>query len=124
MGGVIDEMLSTIVFALFFIAWTQTPLSASQAIVVVPLIMGINGIFILTYAFLVRQSFPLALLASLFVWSCFSFALVLIHFNNFGLSLLGFLGLLLVSYIVMEYVLRVKSLAGRNTRLSFSNVLM
>ena len=123
-GGVIAGMPSTIVIALFFIGWTQTPVAASQATVVVPLIMGINGIFILTYAFLVRQSFPLALLASLFVWSCFSFALVLIHFNNFGLSLLGFLGLLLVSYIVMEYVLRVKSLAGRNTPLSFSNVLM
>jgi len=123
-GGVIAGMPSTIVIALFFIGWTQTPVAASQATVVVPLIMGIDGIFILTYASLVRRSFPLALISSLFVWLCFSFALVLIHFNNFGLSLIGFLGLLLFSYVVMEYVLRVKSLAGRNTPLSFSNVLL
>jgi hypothetical protein len=123
-GGVIAGMPSSIVIALFFIGWTQTPVAASQATVVVPLIMGIDGLFILTYAALVRQSFPLALLSSLFVWLCFSFVLVLIHFNNFGLSLIGFLGLLLVSYGVMEYVLHVKSLAGRNTPLSFFNVLM
>src|SRR5256886_9498723 len=123
-GGVIAGMPSTIVIALFFIGWTQTPVAASQATVIVPLIMGIDAIFIITYASLVRRSFPLALLSSLFVWVCFSFALVLIHFNNFSLSLIGFLGLLLFSYVVMEYVLRVKSLAGRNTPLSFSNVLM
>ncbi len=86
--------------------------------------MGFDGLFIITYAALVRQSFPLALLASLFVWLCFSFALVLIHFNNFGLSLIGFLALLLLSYIVVEYVLHIKSLAGRNTALSFSNILV
>jgi hypothetical protein len=123
-GGVIAGMPSTIVIALFFIGWTQTPVAASQATVIVPLIMGINALFIITYVSLVRRSFPLALLASLFVWLCLSFALVLIHFNNFSLSLIGFLGLLLVSYVVMEYVLRVKSLAGRNTPFSFSNVLM
>ncbi len=123
-GGVIAGMPSSIVIALFFIGWTQTPATASEATVVVPLIMGIDGLFIITYAFIVRQSFPLALLASLFVWLCFSFALVLIHFDNFGLSLIGFLVLLLVSYVVMEYVLRVKSLAGRKTPLSFSNILI
>jgi uncharacterized membrane protein (GlpM family) len=112
-GGVIAGMPSSIVIALFFIGWTQTPLAASQATVVVPLIMGIDGLFILAYAFIVRQSFPLALLPSLLVWVCLSFALVLLHFDNFGLSLIGFLGLLLFSYVVMEYVLRIKSLAGR-----------
>ncbi len=123
-GGVIAGMPSTIVITLFFIGWTQTPVVAAQATVVVPLIMGIDGLFIVTYVSLVRQSFPLALLSSLFVWLCFSFVLVLIHFNNFGLSLIGFLGLLLVSYGIMEYALHVKSLAGRNTSFSFFNVLM
>ena len=123
-GGVIAGMPSSIVIALFFIGWTQTPEVASQATVVVPIIMGIDGIFIITYAALVRQSFPLALLASLLVWFCFSFALVFMHFNNFGLSLISFLGLLLLSYIVMEYVFHIKSLAGRKTSFSFSNVLM
>src|SRR5205807_87984 len=82
-GGVIAGMPSSIVIALFFIGWTQTPLAASQATVVVPLIMGIDGLFILAYAFIVRQSFPLALLPSLLVWVCLSFALVLLHFDNF-----------------------------------------
>lgn len=123
-GGVIAGMPSSIVIALFFIGWTQTPVAASQATVVVPLVMGIDGLFILTYAALVRRSFPLALLASLFVWFCLSFALVLIHFDNFSFSLIGFLVLLLVSYVIMEYVLHVKSLAGRKAAFSFSNILL
>ncbi len=123
-GGVIAGMPSSIVIALFFIGWTQTPVAASQATVVVPLVMGIDGLFILTYAFLVRRSFPLALLSSLLVWLCLSFLLVLIHFHSFGLSLLGFLVLLLLSYGVMEYVLRVKSLAGQKTSVSFSTLLI
>ena len=123
-GGVIAGMPSSIVIALFFIGWTQTPMAAAQATVVVPLIMGIDGLFIVTYVALVRRSFPLALLSSLLVWVCFSFALVLIHFANFALSLIGFLCLLLLSYGIMEYVLHVKSLAGRRTSLSFSKVLI
>ncbi len=123
-GGVIAGMPSSIVIALFFIGWTQTPVAASQATVVVPLVMGIDGIFIIAYALIVRRSFPLALIAALLVWFCFSFALVLIHFNNFGLSLSGFLVLILFSYVVMEYVLHVKSLAGRKTSLSLSNILI
>ncbi len=123
-GGVIAGMPSSIVIALFFIGWTQTPVAASQATVVVPLIMGIDGIFIITYAFIVQQSFPLALICSLVVWLLLSFVTVLIHFNNFGLALISFLVLLLFSYSVMEYVLHVKSLSGRKTSFSFFNVLI
>ncbi len=123
-GGVIAGMPSSIVIALFFIGLTQTPIAASQATVVVPLIMGIDGLFIVTYVFLVRRSFLLALISSLFVWVCLSFVLVLVHFHNFGLSLFGFLVLLLLSYGVMEYVLHVKSLAGRKTSFTFSSLLV
>ena len=123
-GGVIAGMPSSIVIALFFIGWTQTPLAASQATVVVPLIMGIDGLFILAYAVIVRQSFLLALLAALVVWVCLSFALILVHFHDFGLSLIGFLLLLLFSYVVMEYGLRITSLAGRKASLSVSNILI
>jgi hypothetical protein len=123
-GGVIAGMPSSIVIALFFIGWTQTPVAAAQSTVVVPFVMGIDGFFIITYAALVRRSFPLALLASLFAWFCLSFSLVFIHFDNFVLSLIGFLVLLLISYIVMEYVLHIKSLAGRKATFSFTNLLL
>lgn len=123
-GGVIAGMPSSIVIALFFIGWTQTPEAASQATVVVPLIMGIDGLFIITYALIVRRSFALALISSLFVWLGLSLALVLIHFDNFGVSLSGFACLLLLSYVVMEHVLCVKSLAGRSTPFTLANVLI
>src|SRR5260370_11093181 len=82
-GGVIAGMPSSIVIALFFIGWTQTPAAAAQATVVVPLILGIDGPFIITYAAIVRWSFSLALLASLAVWLGLSLAVVFVHFNSF-----------------------------------------
>lgn len=123
-GGVIGGMPSSIVIALLFIGWTQTPVAASQATVVVPIVMGFNALFIIIYAFLIRKSFVLALLGGLFVWLCLSLSLVLTHFDNFALSLFGFVVLLLISYLVMEYGLRVKSLAGRKASFSLSNVLL
>jgi hypothetical protein len=123
-GGVIAGMSSSIVIALFFIGWTQTPAAAAQATVVVTLILGIDGPFIITYAAIVRWSFSLALLASLAVWLGLSLAVVFVHFNSFALSLVGFLALLSLSYVVMERVLRVTSLAGRATPLSVSTLLL
>lgn len=123
-GGVIGGMPSSIVIALFFIGWTQTPIAASQATVVVPIVMGFNGIFIIIYSALVRRSFPLALLSALIVWLCLALSLVLLHFDNFVLSLISFLVLVLISYLVMEYVLHVKSLAGRSRSFSLLNILI
>jgi hypothetical protein len=86
--------------------------------------LGIDGPFIVTYAAVVRRSFPLVQFVSLAVWLCLSLAAVLIHFDSFALAVAGFLVLLSLSYAVTERVLRVKSLAGRATPLSTSIVAL
>jgi len=123
-GGVIGGMPSTIVIALFFIGWTQSPLVAAASTVVIPVIMGIDGLFILIYTYISRFHVPLAILASLLVWFILSLGLVLVHFQSFGISLLCFVLLLGCSYIVMEYHWHVKSIAGRSYAFSLLNLIL
>ena len=48
-GGILAGLPSTMVVALFFIGWTQTPQIAAEAATVVPIIMGIDAVFIVVY---------------------------------------------------------------------------
>ena len=52
LGGVIAGLPSTVVIALFFIGWTQTPLIASQSTSMVPIVMGIGALFVMIYMIL------------------------------------------------------------------------
>lgn len=123
-GGVIGGLPSTIVIALFFIGWTQSPSIAAASTIVIPVIMGIDGLFILTYTYISRFHISLAIIASLLVWFILSLGLVLVHFQSFGLSLLCFVLLLGCSYLVMEYRWHIKSIAGRSYTFSLPNLIL
>jgi hypothetical protein len=123
-GGVIGGLPSTIVIALFFIGWTQSPLVAAASTVVIPIIMGIDALFILTYTYVSRFHISLAILASLLVWFVLSLSLVLIHFESFAISLLCSVLLLGCSYIVMEYLWHIKSVAGRAYAFTVPNLIL
>ena len=122
-GGVIAGMPSSIVIGLFFIGWTQTPLIAAQAAVIVPIAQGISALYIFIYAYLIRYNFALSILVSVCMWFVLALGLVFFKFNNFALSLLGYAFLLLLCYLLMEYVLQIKSIRGQNYHFSFSNVV-
>ncbi|MEE8318736.1 MAG: DUF3147 family protein [Dehalococcoidales bacterium] len=102
LGGVIAGLPSTTAVALFFIAWTQTPLIVSEATTIIPLAMGANALFVLAYSLLVRYGFWLSLTAALGIWLVLSFGLVLLNFDNFPLSLAGFVVLLTFAYFILE----------------------
>lgn len=102
LGGVIGGLPTTIVMALFFIGWTQTPLIASQATTVIPIVMGINSVFIAVYVLLSRFNFYLSVAVSLIVWFLLALALVLLEFDNFVYSLIGLAVLLLSCYYVLK----------------------
>lgn len=122
-GGVIAGMPSTIVIGLFFIGWTQTPFIAAQSAVIVPIAQGISALYVLIYVYLVRRNFLLSILVSLCMWFVLAVGLVFFKFNNFALSLLGYALLLCISYLLMQYVLHIKSIRGQNYHFSISNVI-
>lgn len=109
LGGVLAGLPSTVVISLFFIGWTQSPLVASESTAIIPFVVGIYTLFIVTYVFVSRFNFYLAILASLAVWFLLSFSLVLLKFSNFAYSLIGFLALLLFSYYALEKKLHITS---------------
>jgi hypothetical protein len=115
-GGLVAGLPSTILISLFFIAWTQSTFVAVQATTIVPVIGGINCLFIVAYIFLLRFNFWLALSGALFVWFLLSFLVVFAAFNSFVISLISYICLVIASHIIVERGLKVKSVPRRKMR--------
>jgi uncharacterized membrane protein (GlpM family) len=101
-GGLIGGLPSTVVIALLFIGITQSPEVAAQSTTVMPLAQGLNGLFVLTFMQLIRRGLPIALVGSLPVWFAFAAILYLLDIHSFLVSLIGWLVLLGLCFIVLE----------------------
>jgi hypothetical protein len=119
-GGLVAGLPSTILISLFFIAWTQSTGVAVEATTIVPIIGGINCLFIVTYIVLLKVNFWLALSGALLIWSFLSYGLVFITFNNFLFSLIAYIFLVLISYHLVEKKLKVKSEPRKQIRYTSS----
>ncbi len=108
-GGFIGGLPSTAVVSFFFIGLVQSPQIASQATTVFPLVYGFTGIFLIIYAILARRGFTIALIGSLATWFILSLLIVILDFENFTLSLIGYAIILLLSYFILEKYLRLPS---------------
>lgn len=111
-GGLVTGLPSTIIFGLFFIAWTQNPKVAVEATTIVPIVGGINCLFLATYIYFAKNGLRVSLLSSLLLWSLLSLSLVLTGFNNYPISLISYMILLPVSYYLVQYKFNVKSVQG------------
>lgn len=118
-GGFLVGLPSTIVFTLFFIGWTQTEQDAVKATAIIPALGAASAIFIVIYSILVRKNFYFALISAITVWCIAAFALVYSNFDNFGLSFLIYLAISPVCFIILEFVLKIKSTNSvRRTKIS------
>ena len=122
-GGLLAGLPSTTMFSLFFIAWTQTPKIASQSTTIMPLIQAVNCLFLLIYIILVSKNFWSALIISLTTWFVVSFFFLILKFNNFPLSLVIYLVVLLICFFIMEKVLKLPSQKGKKIKYTVGNIL-
>ena len=122
-GGAIAGIPSTMVVALLFIGLTQSPIVASQSTTIIPIIIGIDSLFVLVYILLCRFNFYLSVLSSIILWFVLSFGLVLIKFNSLIYSLLSFAVLSAFSYLIIEKKLNIKSESRKKIKYSFSMLL-
>lgn len=67
-GGFIGGLPSTIVVALIFIGLTQGTGDASRAAIMIPLVMGVNGLFIMIYQAIIHRGLIRTMLFALLVW--------------------------------------------------------
>ncbi len=111
-GGFIGGLPSTIVVALVFIGLTQSTEAASQAAVMIPLVMGINGFFILVFLALVKHGLIKALLSALAFWFMLILLLILSGLHGFWLSLVVWIGSLVICLYIVERVMSIPHKSG------------
>lgn len=115
-GGLMAGLPSTILISLFFIAWTQSVRVAVDATTIVPIIGGINCIFIVVYIFLLKINFWVALGGAFLIWTLLSFGVVLINFDSFPVSVISYACLVFITHNIVEKGLKVRSKTGRQMR--------
>ena len=109
-GGAIAGIPATMVVALLFIGITQSAEIASQTTTTVPLVVGVNALFVVFYIFLARiMKFTPALILSIVIWSIIAYLLILVKLSSFAISLTGYLALVLISYYLLEKRFNIKS---------------
>lgn len=111
-GGILGMLPSTIVIAFIFIALNKGLNFASQSAAIVPAELGINVIFLFTFALLAHRSIYLAFTASFVVWILLSSILYIINLENIYISLVLYSVLLLFAFVLLERVKKIPS-AGK-----------
>ncbi len=108
-GGIITGLPATVAISLFFIGWTQTPAFAARATTIMPLVMGIDALFVVVYVWLYRFNFLLALTGALIFWFLMSLGSIFLGFNNFGYALAVCAIFLAFTYFILEKKIGIKS---------------
>jgi len=115
-GGVIAGLPSTSIVTLFFIGWTQSPATASEAAAITPLIGGITVIFLILYIYNLKRGFAFTLFTSLAAWLLLCSLFVFINFKFFYLSAAIYALLLLIAYYILENKLKVPSRGSKKIK--------
>jgi Protein of unknown function (DUF3147) len=121
-GGLVAGLPSTILISLFFIAWTQSTRIAVDATTIVPIIGGVNCLFIVAYIVLLKINFWLALIGAFLVWFLLSFGLVFLGFDSFIIALIIYVCLVVICHNMVEKILKVKSMPGN--KMSYTSTII
>ncbi|MFH1012945.1 MAG: hypothetical protein V1769_00355 [Thermoplasmatota archaeon] len=123
-GGIIGTLPSTIVIAFLFIAYSEGTAFASQAASVVPIELGINVIFLLLFALLIRRSTILAFLASFVVWSILSLALMVCSIQDMVLSFFLYIVTVIVAFVILEKIKKVPSIGNVKVHYTLQKIML
>jgi hypothetical protein len=102
MGGLIGGIPSAVAISLFFIGFTESPRIASEATNMIPLTMGLNGIFLVAYVGLAGWGAWMAMVGALIFWFVLAALVLFLKFNDFLFSLLFYFFSLIGSYRILE----------------------
>lgn len=117
-GGIIGGIPSTVVVTLFFIGLVESPQVAVRATEIVPLIVGYNGLFLVTYAAFARRGFNTGLGMAFLVWGVLSFITVHVASVEFTVSMVCYLILLVLTYLMFQRLLPVPVFEGSSVSFS------
>lgn len=112
LAGILGGFPSTLAASLFFIGLIKGPIEASDAAVVVPLMMGIYGVQLSLYCALLDRGIIPALVLSISVWVLLSLVPFFAGSPPLGISILLFFALFAGSVFFVEYRLDTPSARG------------
>ncbi|MCF7806990.1 MAG: DUF3147 family protein [Candidatus Marinimicrobia bacterium] len=122
-GGFIGGLPSTVVVALIFIGLTQGNSDASRAAVMIPLVMGVNGFFIMIYQVRIHTGLVRTILLALLVWFVIIGFVIWTGAESAFLSLLVWSLSLVLFYYLSEYVLDIGHKGGVRVPYTLKQIL-
>ena len=111
-GGFIGGLPSTIVVALIFIGLTQSTEAASRAAVMIPLTMGVNGLFILVYLATVHKGLVRAIVSALTFWAVIIGFIIVLDLEAFWISFSVWISALTFCVYITERVMNIEHKGG------------
>lgn len=96
-GGLVLGFPSTVLVAIVFIGWTQSPQAAALATSVIPAVHGINALYVLVTVSLIGRRFWAGWAAGLAVWGACAALVVVLKFDGFAAGMLVYAALLAFS---------------------------
>ncbi len=121
-GGLLGGFPATVFVALLFIGITQTPYAASEATTVVPVAQGLNGLFIIAYALLVKRGLAWGLAGGLLVWFVLAGVLAAADLRLFWASVAGWAVLVAACYTIVWKLLKIDSRGPQAIQYTLSRV--
>jgi hypothetical protein len=121
-GGLIGGLPSTIVVTLLFIGLTQTAERAAESAIIVPLVMGVNGIFVTVFISLSRRGLAPALTGALLTWFILALILMILNVQVLWISILAWLVLGVGCFLVVEKGMKITSQGRKATRYTASQI--
>ena len=113
-GGILGTLPSTIVIALAFLALNHNLKFASESAAVIPAELGINILFLVIFAILIRKSFLIAFFYSMLVWIILTYLIILINLNNIFYSIIIYIISLIFALIIIEKIKKIKSIKNED----------
>jgi hypothetical protein len=123
-GGIFGTIPSTIVIAYIFIALNKSPEFASNAIAVVPAVIGVNIFYSFILVLLISRSIYYAFTGSLAVWAILSFILWYTNMENIYISVSIFFISMIVSFLALEKIKKIKSIGKVNVHYTFTKIVL
>jgi uncharacterized membrane protein (GlpM family) len=108
-GGIVGTLPSTIIIAFLFISLDKGVRFVSESVAVVPAEMGINLVFLVTFALLSSRKILVALTASLIVWTALTILLFYSNLTSIVISLTLFALFFAVTFFTLDKMKKITS---------------
>jgi len=123
-GGLITNLPSNILISFLFIALTKNVNYVKDATVTVPIGMSIDALFLLIFIILLRYKLTLAVIISLSAWFLLAIVSISIPVNNIVTNIIVYIIITVISFILVEKVLKIKSVPKNSKKYSLPQILI